>query len=144
MKTRTINCEKHYMWSVKNFTSSFAKITKPSFQFKTSKISIIILKANPRDQFTWFLSISGTHVNTTLVGHWKIVIPLKLIYVRVTTHHISQVILNFIRCSLYSTLFDVVTARLYVGSPLSDCSPLCCGKTAPEVSQEEGNYASGF
>ena len=63
---------------------------------------------------------------------------------RVTTHHISQVILNFIRCSLYSTLFDVVTARLYVGSPLSDCSPLCCGRTAPEVSEEEGTYVSRF
>ena len=34
--------------------------------------------------------------------------------------------------------------RLYVGSPLSDCTPLCCGRTAPEVSEEEGSYASRF
>ena len=37
-----------------------------------------------------------------------------------------------------------MTVRLYVGSPLSDCPPLCCGRTAPEVSEEEGSYASRF
>ena len=31
--------------------------------------------------------------------------------------------------------------RLYVGSPLSDCPSLCCERTAPEVSVEEGSYA---
>ena len=35
-----------------------------------------------------------------------------------------------------------MTVRLYAGSPLSDCPPLCCGKTAPEVTEEEGSYAS--
>ena len=29
-------------------------------------------------------------------------------------------------------------------SPFSDCSPLCCGRTAPEVSEEEGSFASRF
>ena len=33
---------------------------------------------------------------------------------------------------------------LYVGSPLSDCPPLCSGRTAPEVSEEEGSYTSHF
>ena len=37
-----------------------------------------------------------------------------------------------------------MTVRLYVGSPLGDCSPLCCGRMAPEVSEEEGSYASRF
>ena len=37
-----------------------------------------------------------------------------------------------------------MTVRLYVGSPLSDCPPFGCGKTAPEVSEEEGSYASRF
>ena len=37
-----------------------------------------------------------------------------------------------------------MTVHLYVGSPLSDCSPLCCGRTAPEVSEEEGTYVSRF
>ena len=37
-----------------------------------------------------------------------------------------------------------MTVRLYVGSPLSDCPPLCCGRTAPEVSEEKGSYASRF
>ena len=32
----------------------------------------------------------------------------------------------------------------YVGSPLSDCPPLCCVRTVPEVSKEEGSYASRF
>ena len=34
--------------------------------------------------------------------------------------------------------------RLYIGSQLSDCPPLCCGRTVPEVSEEEGSYASRF
>ena len=38
----------------------------------------------------------------------------------------------------------MVTVLLYVGSPLSDCPPLCCGRTAPEVSKEECSYASRF
>ena len=37
-----------------------------------------------------------------------------------------------------------MTVRLYVGSLLSDYPPLCCGRTAPEVSEEEGRYASRF
>ena len=37
-----------------------------------------------------------------------------------------------------------MTFRLYVGSPLSDCLLLCCSRMAPEVSQEEGSYASRF
>ena len=37
-----------------------------------------------------------------------------------------------------------MTVRLYVGSPLSDFRPLCCDRTAPEVSEEEGSYASCF
>ena len=37
-----------------------------------------------------------------------------------------------------------MTVRLYVGSPLSDLRPLCCDRTAPEVSEEEGSYASRF
>ena len=37
-----------------------------------------------------------------------------------------------------------MTVRLYVGSPFSDCPPLCCGRTAAEVSEEEGSYASRF
>ena len=37
-----------------------------------------------------------------------------------------------------------MTVRLYVGSPLSDCPPLRCGRTAPVVSEEEGSYASRF
>ena len=34
--------------------------------------------------------------------------------------------------------------RLYVGSPFSDFSPFGCDWTAPEVSEEEGSYASRF
>ena len=37
-----------------------------------------------------------------------------------------------------------MSGHLYVGSPLSDCPPLCCGRTAPEVSDEEVSYASPF
>ena len=37
-----------------------------------------------------------------------------------------------------------MTVRLYVGSPFSDCPPFGCGWTAPEVSEEEGSYASRF
>ena len=37
-----------------------------------------------------------------------------------------------------------MTVRLHVGSLLSDCPPLRCGRTAPEVSEEEGSYASRF
>ena len=37
-----------------------------------------------------------------------------------------------------------MTVRLYVGSPLSDCPPLCCGRATPEVSEEERSYASRF
>ena len=37
-----------------------------------------------------------------------------------------------------------MSGHLYVGSPLSDCPPLCCGRTAPEVSEEEGSHASRF
>ena len=37
-----------------------------------------------------------------------------------------------------------MTVLLYVGSPLSDCPPLCCSRTASEVSKEEGSYASRF
>ena len=37
-----------------------------------------------------------------------------------------------------------MTVRLYVGSPLNDCPPLCCGRMAPEVSEDEGSYASRF
>ena len=37
-----------------------------------------------------------------------------------------------------------MTVRLYDGSPLSDCPPLCCGRMAPKVSEEEGSYASPF
>ena len=46
--------------------------------------------------------------------------------------------------SSYSTPLGVVTVRLYVGSLLSDCLSLCCGRTAPEVSEEEDSYASRF
>ena len=37
-----------------------------------------------------------------------------------------------------------MTVRLYVGSPLSGCPPMRCGRTAPEVSEEEGSYALHF
>ena len=37
-----------------------------------------------------------------------------------------------------------MTVRLYVGSSRSDCPPLCCRRTAPEGSEEEGSYASRF
>ena len=37
-----------------------------------------------------------------------------------------------------------MTVRLYVGSLLSDRAPLCCDRTAPEVSEGEGSYASRF
>ena len=46
--------------------------------------------------------------------------------------------------SSYSTPLGVVTVRLYVGSLLSDCPPLCCGKAAPQVSEEECSYALRF
>ena len=36
------------------------------------------------------------------------------------------------------------TVHLYVGSPLSDSLSLCCGRMAPEVSEEGGSYASRF
>ena len=39
-------------------------------------------------------------------------------------------------------LSGVVTVRLYVDSLFSDCLPLPCGRTAPELSEEEGSYAS--
>ena len=38
----------------------------------------------------------------------------------------------------------MVTVRLYVGSLLSDCPTFGCGRTAPEVSDEEGSYNSHF
>ena len=34
--------------------------------------------------------------------------------------------------------------RLYVSGPLSDCLPLCCGRTTLDVSGEKGSYASRF
>ena len=37
-----------------------------------------------------------------------------------------------------------MTVRPYVGSPLSDCPPFGCGRTAPEVSEEERSFASRF
>ena len=37
-----------------------------------------------------------------------------------------------------------MTFRLYVDSPLSDCQSLCWGRTAPEVTEEEGSYALRF
>ena len=37
-----------------------------------------------------------------------------------------------------------MTVRLFVDSPLSDCPPLCCGRTAHRVSEEEGSYATRF
>ena len=37
-----------------------------------------------------------------------------------------------------------MTVRLYVGSRLSDCPPFGCGRTASEVSEEEGSYTSHF
>ena len=37
-----------------------------------------------------------------------------------------------------------MTVRLYVGSPFSDCPPFGCERTVPEVSEEEGSYASRF
>ena len=37
-----------------------------------------------------------------------------------------------------------MTVQLYVGSPFSDCPPFDCGRTAAEVSEEEGSYASRF
>ena len=37
-----------------------------------------------------------------------------------------------------------MTVRLYVASPLSGCPPLCCSRTAPEVSENKGSYASRF
>ena len=37
-----------------------------------------------------------------------------------------------------------MTFCLYVDSPLSDCPSLCCRRTAPEVSEEKGSYASRF
>ena len=37
-----------------------------------------------------------------------------------------------------------MTVRLYVDSPFSDCPPFGCSRTAPEVSEEEGSYASRF
>ena len=37
-----------------------------------------------------------------------------------------------------------MTVHLYVGSPLNDCPPLCCGRMAPEVSEDKGSYASRF
>ena len=59
---------------------------------------------------------------------------------------LSQHLLDKIRKAFCSsgTPLGVVTVRLYVGSPLSDCPPLCCGRTAPEVSEVEGSYVSYF
>ena len=37
-----------------------------------------------------------------------------------------------------------MTVRVYISIPLSDCPPLCCGRTVSEVSEEEGTYASRF
>ena len=37
-----------------------------------------------------------------------------------------------------------MTVHLYVGSPLCDCPPLEYSRMAPEVSEEEGSYASRF
>ena len=37
-----------------------------------------------------------------------------------------------------------MTVHLYVGSPLSDCPPFGCGRTGPEVSEEEGSYTLHF
>ena len=37
-----------------------------------------------------------------------------------------------------------MTVRLYGGSPLSDCLPFGCSRTAPEVSEEEGSYDLRF
>ena len=37
-----------------------------------------------------------------------------------------------------------MTVPLYVVSPFSDCPPLCFGRTAPEVSEEEGSYTLRF
>ena len=37
-----------------------------------------------------------------------------------------------------------MTVCLNVGSPLSDCPCFGCGRTAPEVSEEEDSYASRF
>ena len=37
-----------------------------------------------------------------------------------------------------------MTVRLYISSPLSDCPPFGCGRTAFEVSEEESSYASRF
>ena len=56
---------------------------------------------------------------------------------------LSQHLLDKIRKAFCSsgTPLGVVTVRLYVGSPLSDWPPLCCGRTAPEVSEVEGSYA---
>ena len=56
---------------------------------------------------------------------------------------LSQHLLDKIRKAFCSsgTPLGVVTVRLYVGSPLRDCPPLCCGRTAPEVSEVEGSYA---
>ena len=35
-----------------------------------------------------------------------------------------------------------MTVRLYVGSPLGNCPPWCCGRRTPQVSEEEGSYDS--
>ena len=37
-----------------------------------------------------------------------------------------------------------MAVRLYVGSPFSDYPPFGCCRTAPEISEEEGSYASRF
>ena len=37
-----------------------------------------------------------------------------------------------------------MTVHLNACSPLSDRPPLCCGRTAPKISEEEGSYASRF
>ena len=37
-----------------------------------------------------------------------------------------------------------MTVRLYFGSPLSDFPPFGYGRTASEVSEEEGSYALRF
>ena len=60
--------------------------------------------------------------------------------------YLSQYWLEKIRkaFSSWSTPLGVVTVRLCVGSPLSDCPPLCYGRTAPEISEEEGSHTSRF
>ena len=50
---------------------------------------------------------------------------------------------NFLVGSLLTTA-RWVSIEWDVGSLHSDCPPLCCGRAAPEVNEEEGSYASRF